>query len=492
MNSISPLPDVDMRPFIGGKFIDLDDAGSITITNPSTQQSMGGIVDCSPHVVDQAVAAAKVAFTSGGWSRTSPATRKKILRRFSDLVRKHASDLNFLDALEMGKPINSPMFDANTGADYLDYSIEYIDKCFGDVVPSDRDSHILKVRRPRGVVGAIVPWNFPTFNAMLKIAPALAMGNAVVLKPSEMASLSALKLAELSAQAELPNGVFNVITGTGHVTGKALATHADVDLLTFTGSTMTGRRIIEYSVQTGIKPVILECGGKSPNIVFADISDMDAVAHRVALGAFWNSGQVCSAGTRLLVQQDIYQEFVAKVVQAATSMHPGDPTDPQTMFGPIVSAAQLDKVCRYIRVGSDEGAKLEYGGDRLCHLGNGNFITPTIFTNVRPDMKIAQEEIFGPVLSVIPFHSEDEAARIANATIYGLTATVWTSNLAVGHRMAEAIDAGAIFINASAVFHEGAGLSFSAEPWKMSGFGAEFGTNGIEGYTKMKAIMFHF
>jgi acyl-CoA reductase-like NAD-dependent aldehyde dehydrogenase len=241
-----------------------------------------------------------------------------------------------------------------------------------------------------------------------------------------------------------------------------------------------------------MKPVILECGGKSPNIVFPDISEPDAVAQRVALGAFWNSGQVCSASTRLLVHRDIYDGFVAKVVNAAKGMLPADPTDPHTMFGPVVSVAQLGKVLAYIAIGVDEGARLLSGGERLVGSGNGNFVTPTIFTDVRPDMRIAQEEIFGPVLSVIPFASEEDAVRIANSTMYGLTATVWTGSLATGHRMAEALEAGAVFVNSSATYHEGSGLGFSAEPWKMSGFGIEFGTNGIESHTKMKAIMFHF
>jgi acyl-CoA reductase-like NAD-dependent aldehyde dehydrogenase len=481
-----------MRPFIGGCFVNLQAESSIDIINPTTQQRLGTIADCPAAVVNQAVTAARTAFSSSEWSGATPMTRKDRLRQFAALIRRHAPELNLLDALEMGKPVSSPMFDANTGAGYLEYAIEYIDKCFGEVVPSDRDSHVLKVRRPRGVVGGIIPWNFPTFNALLKIAPALTMGNTIVLKPSELASLSALRLAQLSLEAGLPPGVLNVVTGSGPVTGKALASHPDVDLLTFTGSTQTGRRIIEYSVASGMKPVILECGGKSPNIVFPDISEPDAVAQRVALGAFWNSGQVCSASTRLLVHRDIYDGFVAKVVNAAKGMLPADPTDPHTMFGPVVSVAQLGKVLAYIAIGVDEGARLLSGGERLVGSGNGNFVTPTIFTDVRPDMRIAQEEIFGPVLSVIPFASEEDAVRIANSTMYGLTATVWTGSLATGHRMAEALEAGAVFVNSSATYHEGSGLGFSAEPWKMSGFGIEFGTNGIESHTKMKAIMFHF
>lgn len=485
-----PVEKFDARPFINGTYVDPSGEHSIDVINPTTGKLLYQMSAGSEEDVNRAVGAARQALPV--WSTMPPMSRKEVLYAFADKIAGNAQTLNLLDALEMGKPVSSPQFDALTASAELRFAAECIDKLFGEVVSSDLKSHVLKIRRPRGVVGAIVPWNFPTFNAILKIAPALAAGNTVVLKPSEYASLSALKLAEIALEAGLPQGVLNIVPGEGQAAGRVLASHPGVDLVTFTGSTAVGQAIVGYSCHTGLKPVVLECGGKSPNIVFADFNDLDGVSEAIALSAFSNSGQVCSAGTRLLVQGDIYDELLEKVVAHAKSMQPDNPLDPNTRFGPLVSRKQMDRVLGYVQLGTEQGACLCVGGSQLEALADGNFISPAVFSNVSLELKIAQEEVFGPVLSVIRFKDEADAVRIANSTIYGLTAMVWTSSLSTGHRMAEALEVGGVYINAVVPTGDGPGLSFSVEPWKMSGFGVEFGTTGVETYTRLKTVMFNF
>jgi acyl-CoA reductase-like NAD-dependent aldehyde dehydrogenase len=481
---------IDARPFINGMYVDPATDNRIDVINPTTGKLLYEVSAGSQEDVNRAVAAARQAWPL--WSAMPPLSRKAILYAFAEKIAENAKTLNLLDALEMGKPVSSPQFDALTASAELRFAAECIDKLFGEVVTSDPKSHVLKVRRSRGVIGAIVPWNFPTFNAVLKIAPALAAGNTVVLKPSEYASLSALKLAEIALEAGLPEGVLNIVPGEGHEAGRMLACHPGVDMVTFTGSTAVGQAIVGYSGQSGLKPVVLECGGKSPNIVFSDFGDLDAVSEAISLSAFSNSGQVCSAGTRLLVQRDIHDELLDKIVAHAKKMQPEDPLDPNARFGPLVSRKQMDRVLGYIQLGTEQGACLCTGGTQPETLADGNFVSPAVFSNVAPELKIAQEEVFGPVLSVIPFEDESDAVRIANSTVYGLTAMVWTSSLAVGHRLAEEIEAGGIFVNATVPTGDGPGLSFSVEPWKMSGFGVEFGTTGVETYTRLKTVMFNF
>ncbi len=481
---------IDPRPFINGTYVDSAGDHSIDVINPTTGKLFYQLPAGGQQDVNQAVNAARKALAM--WSTMPPLSRKAILYAFAEIVAENAKILNLLDALEMGKPISSPQFDAMTASAELRFAAECIDKLFGEVVSSDLKSHVLKIRRPRGVVGAIVPWNFPTFNAVLKIAPSLAAGNTVVLKPSEYASLSALKLAEIALDAGLPEGVLNVVPGDGPEAGRMLACHPGVDLVTFTGSTAVGQAIVGYSSHSGLKPVVLECGGKSPNVVFSDFDDLDGVSEAIALSAFSNSGQVCSAGTRLLVQRDIYEELLEKIVAHAKKMQPDNPLDPKTRFGPLVSRKQKDRVLGYVQLGTEQGARLCTGGSQPKTLECGNFVTPAVFSNVSPGWKIAQEEVFGPVLSVIPFKDEADAVRIANSTVYGLTAMVWTSSLATGHRLAEEIEAGGIFVNASVPTGDGPGLAFSVEPWKMSGFGVEFGTSGVKTYTRLKTVMFNF
>ena len=481
---------IDPRPFINGAYVNPVGDHNIDVINPTTGKLLYRMPSGTQEDVDRAVAAARQALPL--WSTMPPLSRKAVLYAFAEKIAENAGTLNLLDALEMGKPVSSPHFDAALASAELRFAAECIDKLFGDVVSSDLKSHVLKIRRPRGVVGAIIPWNFPTFNAILKIAPALAAGNTVVLKPSEYASLSALKLAEIALEAGLPEGVLNIVPGEGAVAGKVLACHPGVDLVTFTGSTAVGQAIVGSSSRSGLKPVVLECGGKSPNIVFADFGDLNAVSKAIALSAFSNSGQVCSAGTRLLVQRDIHDELLERIVAHAKKMLPGDPLDPETRFGPLVSRKQMERVLRYVQLGTEQGACLCTGGAQPEVQADGNFISPAVFSNVSPTMKIAQEEVFGPVLSVIPFKDEEDAVRIANGTIYGLTAMAWTSSLAIGHRLAEKIEAGGIFVNAAVPAGDGPGLSFSVEPWKMSGFGVEFGTSGVETYTRLKTVMFNF
>jgi acyl-CoA reductase-like NAD-dependent aldehyde dehydrogenase len=392
-----------------------------------------------------------------------------------------------LDAGEMGKPVGERAFNAETSAGLMRFYAEAVDKVTGDVYNSDKNSFAFQRRVPRGVVAAVVPWNFPIFNAILKIAPALAAGNSVVLKPSELASRSAMRLAQLALQAGLPAGVLNVVPGLGKTVGRALGLHSDVDMVTFTGSTSVGKEMLQYAGQSNMKVVMAECGGKAPHVVFADVSNLDTVADHIACRLVTNQGQICSVGSRLLVERSIEAQFVERIVARAKEITIGDASDPKTTFGPLVSTQQCTRVMRYIEMGQTEGAQLVTGGRRVLSETGGYFVEPTIFRNVAPTAKIAQEEIFGPVLSVIPFDKEAEAIRIANATIYGLIAYAWTTDLSRAMRLVKGIGS-SIMINATPPKGEGPGFAFSSEPAGQSGFGVEGGIPGMESYTRRQLV----
>jgi len=368
---------------------------------------------------------------------------------------------------------------------------EAVDKIAGDVYVSDKFSFVTQRRVARGVVAAIVPWNFPTFCAVLKVAPALAAGNSVVLKPSELSSRSALLLARLALEAGLPTGVFNVVPGLGETVGRALGLHADVDMVTFTGSSEVGKRMLQYAGQSNMKLVMAECGGKSPQIVFADGVDLDAASESIAGFLLTNQGQVCSVGSRLLVHHSIQDAMIEKIVARTRQIVMGNALDPRTTFGPLVSEKQCTRVMRYIENAQmHEGACLVAGGKRAMPEAGGYFVEPTVFNNVSPTTRIAREEIFGPVLSVIPFRDEAEAIRIANSTVYGLAAYVWTASLNTGMRMAKGIRS-TVFINSAMPKGEGAGHADSYEPFGQSGIGTEGGLAGMESYLRRQFVAFN-
>lgn len=395
--------------------------------------------------------------------------------------------LDALDAAEMGKPVAESFANATAAANLMRFYAEAIDKLAGDVYGSDKLSLVAQRRVPRGVVAAVTPWNFPTVNAVRKIAPALAAGNSVVLKPSELASSSALHIAQLALQAGLPPGVLNVVPGVGDTVGRALALHMDVDMLTFTGSTQVGKSMLQYAGQSNMKVVMAECGGKSPQIVFDDGVDLDAASQSIARFLLTNQGQICTVGSRVLVQASIAPALIEAIVARFQRIVMGDARDPKTTFGPVVSAKQCGRIMNYIETAPAEGARLVIGGRKALDRSGGYFVEPTLFSDVAPTSRIAQEEIFGPVLSVIPFQDEAEAIRIANGTVYGLMAYVWTTNLSRAMRMAKALRS-SVRISATSPTGEGAGNAYSSEPAGQSGVGTETGLAGMESYLRRQLV----
>ena len=429
------------------------------------------------------MAAARAAFEKGSWSRAAPAVRKKVLLRLADLIEKHALELAVLGVRDNGTEIGmaykaEPLSAAAT----FRYYAEAIDKVYGEIAPTAPDVLGLIHREPLGVVAAIVPWNFPMMIGAWKVAPALAAGNCVVLKPAEVASLTLLRMGELAAEAGLPEGVLNVVTGRGTVTGEALGLHMDVDAIAFTGSGPVGRRLLDYSARSNLKRVHLELGGKSPNIVFADAPDLDVAAKVSANGIFRNAGQVCVAGSRLLVQSSIYDAFVEKLVAATAKMKVGDPLDVKSDIGAVSSIEQLKKNLGHVATALDDGATLVAGGQRIREETGGYYMEPTIFGDVGPNMTVAREEVFGPVLAVQRFEDEAEAVRLANGTVYGLASAVWTSNLAKAHRMVRAVRAGVVHVNT----YGGADLTVPLGGFGQSGFGRDKSLHAFDKYSDLK------
>jgi acyl-CoA reductase-like NAD-dependent aldehyde dehydrogenase len=478
--------DESVQPFIDGTAVRSETSATFDVINPSNGQRVFAIpVGCEADV-NRAVTSARHAFERH-WGTSPPSQRKQILHRFADLIASNAEALDALDAQEMGKPIRETTFSAAAAAGLVRFYAEAVDKVLGDVYSSDKDSVVMQRRVPRGVVAAVVPWNFPTFNAALKIAPALAAGNCVVLKPSELSSRSSLRLGTLAAQAGLPGGVLNIVPGIGEIVGRCLGLHPDVDLITFTGSTETGRRMLQYAGQSNLKVVVAECGGKSPHVVFDDGVDVDAVADAVANRIVTNQGQICSVGSRLLVQRSIEQRMIERICARFTSIVMGDALDPRTTFGPIASAKQCARVMDYINGATRDGAQLVVGGRRRLEQTGGYYVEPTLFRNVSSRARIAQEEIFGPVLSVTAFDDEASAIQLANGTVYGLAATVWTTNVATGMRVAKGIRS-PVRVNAAIPKGEGAGHAGSYEPSGQSGIGTEGGLAGMETYMRRQLI----
>lgn len=470
------------QAFIDGRYIDAKSGATFDCINPATGQVLAKIAACDSADVDLAVTASRSVFNTGVWSQRSPRERKAILLNFGDLLEKNQFELALLETLDMGKPISDSLSDVSDAIDCIRWYAEAIDKIYDEIAPTASSTLAMITREPLGVIGAVLPWNFPLYLACLRIAPALAMGNSIIVKPAEQSPLTAIYIAELAVEAGLPAGVFNVLPGFGETAGKALGLHPDIDGVTFTGSTEIGKLFLKYSAESNMKRISLECGGKSPNIVMADCEDLDKAVEASARGVFYNQGEVCCAPTRLLVEESIKDKFLEKLYSLRDKFQPSDPLDPQTIMGALVDKTQMQRVLSYIEVGQSEGAKLVFGGKRTRENSGGYFIEPTVFDNVKNNMTIAKEEIFGPVLATLSFSHVEEAIRIANETSYGLAACLWTRDINKAHKTARALRAGVVSINCI----RSGDVTTPFGGYKQSGMGRESSLHALHFYTELK------
>lgn len=449
------------------------------VMNPATGELIVNMAACQQDDVDLAVAAAKRTFNNGIWSMTSPAHRKSVLKKLAALILENTNELALLESLNMGKPVADALsIDIPGSAGCIEWYAEAIDKIYGDVAPTDSENIATITREPIGVIGAVVPWNFPLDIAVWKLAPALATGNSIVLKPAEESPHTVLKLAELAKEAGLPDGVLNIVTGVGAVTGQALGLHNDVDCLVFTGSTETGKRFLKYSAESNMKQVWPETGGKSPNLIFSDC-DLEKAVTGAINGIFFNQGEVCSANSRILVDNKIKPEFLSAFIKAAEALVLGDPLDPKTQVGAIIAPEQVERMLGFIERAKKQGAKLVLGGQTDT---TKRFLYPTIFDQVTPSMEVATAEIFGPIAAVIGFDTEDEAVEIANDSVYGLAASVWSNNLSLVYRVSRRLRAGTVSVNTVDA------LDFSTPfgGYKQSGFGRDLSLYAMDKFTQLK------
>ncbi|MBT8765920.1 aldehyde dehydrogenase [Pseudomonas boanensis] len=475
---------IETRAFIHGEYTHAVSGDTFDCISPVDGRLLGKVASCDLADAELAVKDARATFESGVWSRLAPVKRKEVMIRFADLIDAHGEELALLETLDMGKPISDSLsVDVNAASRAIRWNGEAIDKIYDEVAATPHNELGLVTREPVGVVAAIVPWNFPLLMTCWKLGPALSTGNSVVLKPSEKSPLTAIRLAQLAIEAGIPAGVLNVLPGFGHTVGKALALHMDVDTLVFTGSTKIAKQLMIYAGESNMKRVWLEAGGKSPNIVFADAPDLKAAAEAAAGAIAFNQGEVCTAGSRLLVERSIKDQFVPMVVEAIKAWKPGNPLDPATNVGALVDTTQMNNVLSYIQAGHDDGAKLVAGGHRVLEETGGTYVEPTIFDGVDNAMRIAKEEIFGPVLSVIAFDDVEEAVQIANDTVYGLAAAVWTSNLSKAHLVSKALRAGSVWVNQ----YDGGDMTAPFGGFKQSGNGRDKSLHAFDKYTELKA-----
>jgi len=469
--------------FIGGKWVDAASGREFASYNPSTGEINAYVAEAQAEDVDLAVKAARKAFESGPWAEMSPTERGRLLYRAAQLMWERKDFLAEVESRDNGEPINeTKLVLVPLAIEILEFYAGLANKIQGETLSTPESRFIYTLKQPVGVVGAIVPWNVPLMLAIWKIAPALAAGNTMVIKPAEDTPISILELMKIFQEAGLPDGVINVVPGYGETAGAALASHPGIDKLAFTGSTSTGRLIMQAAGKN-LVPVSLELGGKSPNIVFEDAVLEDAV-NGTLFGIYLNQGEVCAAGSRLFVQDSIYDKFMDLFVKKAKSIRVGNALDPSTQMGPLVSEKQLNTVANYVRIGCEEGARLTLGGQRIAEMGQGNYFMPTVFEEVRNDMTIAREEIFGPVVSVIRFKDEEDVLRMANDTMYGLASGIWTTDIKRVHRMARGLQAGTVYVNTYNMLDAAAPFG----GFKKSGFGRELGIEALDLYTQTKCV----
>jgi gamma-glutamyl-gamma-aminobutyraldehyde dehydrogenase len=474
------------QAFINGRYVNAASGKTYVSINPATGKPLANIAACEAADVNAAVKAARRAFDQGVWAKRSPTERKHVLLKFADLIEKNLGELALLDCLDAGKPITDCLtMDLPDSVHCFRWHAEAIDKEYEKVSPTGPGNVAMIVREPLGVIGAILPWNFPFQMAAWKLGPILATGNSVVLKPARQTALSVLRLAEIAAEAGIPDGVLNVVPGSGAVIGAALCKHPDVDAAAFTGSTEVGRQLLQYSAESNLKRIMLELGGKNPQVVFEDAGDVDYVARQALSSVFWNMGENCSSGSRLIVHRKFKDKLLARMIALSKEWIVGNPLDPATKIGPMIEESHMTKVLEYIESGKREGAKLVLGGKRTLLKTGGYFVEPTIFDGVKPAMTISREEIFGPVLSVLTFNTEEEAIKLANDTPYGLTASLYSENVSRAHRVARSIRAGTVSVNC---FSEGdATTPFGG--FKQSGFvGRDKSIFAHYQYTELKTI----
>lgn len=475
------------KAFINGEFVDAKEGNTYVSINPANGKSLAQIAACKKEDVDNAVSSAKAAFEAGVWSSLTPTERKEILLKFADLIEENATELAVMEALESGKPIRECVLtDLPETLACTRWHAEAADKLYDQLAPNQHGATGMIVREPCGVVAAILPWNFPLMMLGWKLAPALASGNSVVVKPSEETSMTTLRLAQLAKEAGIPDGVFNVVTGYGADVGKPLGLHPDVQVISFTGSTATGRKLLEYASRSNLKRIILECGGKSPSVVLEDAENLDDVAEHIVYAALWNMGQNCTANSRVIVHQSVKVELTRKILTALSGWITGDPMNPSNQLGAIINRRQFDKILGYIENAKSQGATLLTGGKALS-MKEGLFIEPTLFDKVTPDMNIAQEEIFGPVFCLIEAESDEQAIEIANNSCYGLQASLYTSHGKKAQRYAKQLQAGTVSVN---TYAEG-DITTPFGGYKLSGFGGR--DNSLQAhdqYTETKTIWF--